>query len=180
MAKIVDHKYSINPSITTRRLFDLKQCLHITAAFEYYHRSFLPEISSETTIHVYEEIRDLIQKYTDTQSGKKRRKAVRLLNSLVPTISLQDKLCKTYLGYANWPGTNTILAEYFGDDVTELASIANKWRNELAHEKREYEPDKRVISAIRLVEHLNYCIILRMAGYSDENIKAIVEEILAR
>lgn len=60
----------------------------------------------------------------------------------------------------------TILSEYFGEDISELASVANQWRNELAHEKREYEPDHKVISAIRLVEHLNYCIVLRQAGYS--------------
>ena len=54
----------------------------------------------------------------------------------------------------------------------QLSDIANRWRNELAHEKREYEPDSQVVDAIRLVEHLNYCIVLREAGY-DDNIMSI-------
>lgn len=170
----------IHPSIAARRLFDLEQFLQIIAAFEYYHRTFLPEKAADTTSQVYEEIKDLIQKYTDTLRGEKKRKAIRLQNSLVPAISLQDKLYKTYHGYADWLGAKFILTGYFGEDVTGLANIANEWRNELAHEKREYEPDKRVISAIRLVEHLNYCIILRISSFSDENIKAIVEKALER
>ena len=44
----------------------------------------------------------------------------------------------------------------------------------------EYCPDVKAIRAIRLVEHLNYCIILRKAGYSNEEIKNIIQEILAR
>ena len=69
---------------------------------------------------------------------------------------------------------------WFGVDVSDLADAANEWRNELAHEKREYCPDVKAIRANRLVEHLNYCIILRKAGYSNEEIKNIIQEILAR
>ena len=35
-------------------------------------------------------------------------------------------------------------------------------------------------SAVRLVEHMNYCIVLRKAGYDDDQIKAIITEILVR
>jgi hypothetical protein len=172
--------HSINSSGAARGLFDLKHCLHITAAFEYYQRTFLPEISSEETIQVYDEVRALIQSYIDLQKGEKKKKAKRLRESLRPTVSLQDKICKVYNGYNSWPGLKTILSEYFGDDVTKLASVSNQWRNELAHEKREYEPDQDVISSVRLVEHLNYCIVLRIAGYSDDGIKAIVDDVLTR
>ena len=87
---------------------------------------------------------------------------------------------KAYDGYATWQTLRPILSEWFGDDVTALASAANLWRNELAHEKREYQPDINVINAVRLIEHINYCIILRHAGYEDEQIKSILSEILAR
>lgn len=73
-----------------------------------------------------------------------------------------------------------ILEEWFRDDVDNLASAANLWRNELAHEKREYQPNVDVITAVRLVEHLSYCIVLRYAGYNDEQIKAILSDILTR
>lgn len=53
-------------------------------------------------------------------------------------------------------------------------------RNELAHEKREYEPNIKTVEAIRLVKHLNYTIILRTAGYSDEEIKVILNNCLIK
>ena len=64
--------------------------------------------------------------------------------------------------------------------ISALANAANSWRNELAHEKREYQPTVDVITAVRLIEHINYCIVFRHAGYNDEQIKSIIEEILVR
>lgn len=171
---------SIHASSAARRLFDLKHCLHITAAFEYYQRMFLSEISSTETIQVYDEVKVLIQSYVNDQIGEKKKKAKSILKSLRPNVSLQDKICKVYKGYNDWRGLDKILFEYYGDDVTELAKVANEWRNELAHEKREYEPVSDVITAVSLVEHLNYCIVLRLAGYSDDEIKAIVDSVLTR
>lgn len=101
------------------------------------------------------------------------------IKSLMPQISLKDKVLKVYGGYEGWDSLRPVLAEWF-DDVSSLASAANLWRNELAHEKREYQPDVNVILAVRLVEHMNYCIILRKAGYSDEAIKSILTEVLVR
>lgn len=171
---------SIHSSRAARNLFDLKQCLHITAAFEYYQRTFLPQLSSEVTVQVYDEVRVLVEDYVKTQRGEKKKKAKRLLSSISPTVSLQDKIQKVYNGYDSWLGLKAILPEYFSENIPELASVANQWRNELAHEKREYEPDHKVISAVRLVEYLNYCIVLRVAGYSDDIIKEIIEEIFTR
>ena len=171
---------SIHSSRKARNLFDLKQCLNITAAFEYYQRTFLPKISSEVTIQVYNEVKALVKNYINMQSGKKKGKAKHLLSTISPSVSLQDKICKVYNGYDSWPGLKTILFEYYGENVLALAKVANQWRNELAHEKREYEPDFNVISSIRLVEHLNYCIVLRIAGYSDDVIKEVIEKILNR
>jgi hypothetical protein len=182
-ALFVDDKVSVlslHSSVASRNLLDLKQCLHITAAFEYYQRTFLPEITSGTTAQFYEDIKSLIQSYTKEHTGKLKQKANSFLKTLSPKISLKDKICKAFNGYNDWCGLNNIVSDWFGDDCTELADIANIWRNELAHEKREYEPDKRVISSIRLVEHLNYCIVLRSAGFTDVQIKSIIEIILTR
>jgi len=137
-------------------------------------------ISSESTLQFYKEIRDLIQTYADEKSGKLRKKANSLLKSLRPELSLQDKISKVYSGYDEWDGLRNALAGRFGDNIDELAEIANEWRNELAHEKREYEPDWRLIPSMRLIEHINYCIVLKSAGFSDNQIKLIVEGILSR
>lgn len=95
-------------------------------------------------------------------------------------MSLKEKVLKAYEGYSNWESLKPILSEWFGQDVSSLADSANLWRNELAHEKREYQPDVDVVYAVRLIEHINYCIVLRKAGYTDEQIKNIVSEILTR
>lgn len=170
---------SVHSSVASRNLLNLKQCLHITAAFEYYQRTFLPEITSEATIQFYEEMKSLIQTYANEHTGKLKQKAKSFIKTLTPAVSLKDKICKVFNGYSGWCDLKNILSEWFGDNIM-LADIANVWRNELAHEKREYEPDKRVISSIRLVEHLNYCIILRSAGFTDVQIKSIIENILTR
>lgn len=171
---------SSHPSVKFRNLIDLEQSLHITAAFEYYVRTLLPKISSQETIEFLKDIEALVDGYIETATGKKKKKAKDFKKSLMPQISLEDKILKVYGGYENWDSLLPVLVEWFGDDVSELASAANLWRNELAHEKREYQPDVNVIHAVRLVEHLNYCIILRKAGYSDEAIKSILAEVLVR
>lgn len=171
---------SIHPSFKYRNLIDLKQSLHITATFEYYMRTMLPEISSQETIDFFNDIEDFINEYIETSKGKKKKKAKSFKKSLRPQVSLAEKISKAYDGYSNWQSLKPILSEWFGDDISILTSVTNKWRNELAHEKREYEPDKNVIKGVRLVEHINYCIVLRHVGYVDEQIKLIVSDILAR
>ena len=83
-------------------------------------------------------------------------------------------------GYDGWSPVKPILKDWFGNDYELLMKAANDWRNELAHEKRSYEPDLNTVKAVRLVEHLNYCIVLRKAGYNDDEISAILECTLAR
>ncbi len=171
---------SIHHSFKYRNLIDLEQSLHITATFEYYTRTLLPEISSQSTIDFIEDMKNLVDQYIDGAKGKKKTKAKNFKKTLKPQISLEEKIIKAYNGYSNWSPLSAILLEFFGDDISELAKTANEWRNELAHEKRTYQPDVNVIYAMRLVEHLNYCIVLRCAGYTDEEIKSIISEILVK
>lgn len=171
---------SIHHSIKYRNLIDLEQSLHITATFEYYVRTLLPEMSSSSTLAFINDLNMLLDEYIEKNSGKKKRKAQKYKRSLNPQIALEDKIQKVYDGYLTWEPLKHILKEWFGDDISCLASAANLWRNELAHEKREYQPSEDVVNAIRLVEHINYCIVLRYAGYNDEQIKVIISDILIR
>ncbi|OCN00904.1 hypothetical protein A7X67_00145 [Clostridium sp. W14A] len=171
---------SVHSSVTARNLIDLKQSLHITAAFEHYYREYIPDTPSKDSIEFCDEILALLQEYIENHSGKKKKKAKNLMRGISPEPSLKDKILKVYRGCQGWTGLDSILGEWVGSQIDDLAEIANEWRNELAHEKGEYEPDRRVVSAIRLVEHLNYCIVLRQAGYCDEQIKIILEEILVK
>ena len=171
---------SIHASFKYRNLIDLKQSLHITATFEKYVRTLLPTISSQSTLDFFKEINTLLDDYIEKANGKKKKKAKEFKKFLKPQISLDEKIIKVFNGYASWKPLVPILSEWFGSNISELAIAARLWRNELAHEKRELEPDQNTITAIRLVEHMNYCIVLRYAGYSDIEIIEILSKVLTR
>lgn len=171
---------SIHNSLKARNHVDLQQFLSITSLFEYYQRNFLPEISSKTILEVYNEVDNLLEDYLKKVTGEKRRIAKRLKKSLRPRISLKEIIIKVYNGYDDWTGLENILDGFFTYNIDDLAKAANEWRNALAHHKKECEPDVKIVHAIRLLEHLNYCIVLRVAGYEDNEIKNIVENILTR
>jgi len=179
----VDNKVSvqsIHSSCRARNLLDLKQSLQITAAFEHYYREYIPETPSDIALEFYSDIKALLEAYAKNNTGKKKKKANNLIKGLLPEPALSDKVSKTYDGCENWNSLAPVLDEWFNGQIDELANVANDWRNELAHQNGRYEPDMCVVSAIRLVEHLNYCIVLRQAGYSDEQIKNIIKIVLAR
>lgn len=171
---------SIHKSLEYRNYIDLNHSLHITSTFERYVRIFLPEISSsKATVEFYSDMQGLLDEYINNHTGNKKKKAKDLKNILAPTISLEQKIQKAYNGYSNWAPLSGILSEKFGEDIITLAQKANKWRNELAHEKYEFDPDEDVINSIRLIEHINYCIAFRIVGYSDEEIATLVNQTLA-
>ena len=166
-------------STQQRNLIDLRQSLNITSAFEHHSRKYMPDISSSDTLQTYEGIKQLItEQYISTATGKKKKVAKQIVDNLRPLLSLGDKIKKAIAGYTGWEAMESIVSGRF-PDWENLAGIANAWRNELAHEKREMDPNLDTIRAVRLVEHLNYAIILRQAGYSNEQIKSITDEVLA-
>lgn len=84
-------------------------------------------------------------------------------------------VCKVYKGYKEWRGLASILDEWFKGRVSQLAQTINDWRNELAHASCKFVPTQDVITSVRLLECVNYCIIFRRAGYDDMEIKAYIE-----
>ena len=166
---------SIHPSLKRRRLIDLQQSLHITAAFEFYVRRYLPDMVEEKEYHVA--LKRALQDFADANSGKTRKLAKSLINHVVSEPSLSDKILKAYNGFSTWkPLKACISPKWFKEDeIKLLAEEANLWRNELAHEKRTYIPSVKTIRAIRLVEHLNYAIVLRQLGYDDSEIEHLLE-----
>lgn len=172
---------SVHHSLKYRNLIDLEQSLHITATFEHYVKTLLPEMSSKSTLEFYGDMEKILEKYIADTTGKKQEKAKKFLKGLAPQIPLEGKILKVCNGYADWEPLSDIISELFaGEDLVALAREANVWRNELAHDKREYMPTIEAIKAIRLVEHLNYAIILRYAGYPNVEIKGILSQLLAR
>ena len=172
---------SIHHSLKYRNLIDLEQSLHITATFEHYVKTLLPEMSSKSTLEFYGDMEKLLEKYIADTTGKKQEKAKKFLKGLAPQIPLEGKILKVCNGYAGWQPLSDIISELFaGENVAVLAREANAWRNELAHDKREYIPTVDAIKAVRLVEHINYAIVLRHAGYNNVEIKGIISQLLVR
>lgn len=170
--------HGIHPSVFRRNLIDLRQSMNIMSAFEFHVRELLPDISSDETIEVYTDIKKLIEeKYVSIVTGKKKRTAKEIIKHLSPAISLETKIKKTITGYKEWKSLEVVIKQFF-PDWNELATVANEWRNEIAHEKRIAIPSEETIKAIRLVELLNYCIILRSAKFSNRSITQIVDVIL--
>jgi len=171
---------SIHPSLKRRRLIDLQQSLHITAAFEFYVRRYLPSIIEEEEYHI--ELKKVLQEIAEANTGKAKKLVKNLIKHVVNEPSLLDKIMKAYNGFSTWkPLKLCISQDWFKEnEIERLAKEANLWRNELAHEKRSYVPGVDTIRAIRLVEHLNYAIVLRQLGYSDEEIKELLKYTLLR
>lgn len=168
----------IHPSFFKRNLIDLQQSLNITSAFEFHSRVLMPEISSEETIDVYNEIKKIIEnQYIETATGKKKKVAKDIVKKLNPMLSLGDKIKKAISGYGEWESLESVINRAY-PNWEELADVANEWRNEIAHEKRKAIPTSNTIAAIRLVELLNYSLILRAAGFPNKSISKIVFKIL--
>lgn len=171
---------SVHPSIQRRKLIDLQQSLHITAAFEFYVKKYLPEMVEEKLHHV--EVKEALTQFLNEQHSKKSKKIIKTFLNHIADVSLKDKIIKTYNGYCDWQALKPCISEeWFGsEEVDDLAEEANKWRNELAHEKREHDPSIETIHAIRLIEHMNYAIVLREIGYTDEEIQGLLDDALIR
>lgn len=169
----------IHPSFLKRNIFDLKQSMSITSSFEHHVRRYMPNIYSEQTNEVYSEIKALIENsYILSAKGRKRKIAKSIVKNLLPMISLEEKIKKAIKGYSGWNPLLPIIEDKF-KNWENLASNASKWRNELAHEKREVVITWDVVKSVRLIEHLNYAIILRESGYNDDEIKVMLDRILS-
>lgn len=172
--------YNLHTSLNAKSMIDLKQSIQITSSFEYYQREFTPAISSEYSEEVYNDVRQLVLEEMKKYTGKNKKTVKNIAAHIKPMISLQDKICKIYNGYKEWHNLDSILGEMFNGRVAHLAETINNWRNELAHAKCEIEPKKDVVDSIRLLEFINYCIIFRKAGYSDQEIKIYIEDAMLR
>ena len=169
--------YNLHASLNARSLIDLKQSIQIASSFEHYQRTFTPEISSEDSIEVYGKIRQLVFEEAKKYTGKNKKTVENIAKRIIPTQSLKDVLCKVYKGYKEWRGLASILGEWFkAKEVPQLAQTINDWRNELAHANCKFVPTRDVITAVRLLECVNYCIIFRCAGYDDMEIKTYIED----
>ena len=171
---------SIHQSFQKRMLIDLQQTLHITAAFEFYVRKYLPTMVVEKEHHI--KMKEYLEKIENSSTGNLRKLAKRLKKIVLLEPSLEDKVLNVYNGYEGWDPLEACISEewYRKDEINMLAKEINEWRNELAHEKKTYTPSIDTIRAVRLLEHLNYAIVLRQIGWNDDEIKMFLDSVLTR
>lgn len=162
-----------------RLVYDLNHVLTINRAFEHYFKylddSFKNEgiITTKCKIEKDYKVSDLTLanklRYIynpNTLIGKEQRKGVEI-------IRMSD---------IKWNGTNTIF-DYYNDDSfrEKLISSYVEWRNAEAHAK-EFDLSSKdpqiLIESIRFVECMNYCVVLKIAGYSDEDIRSVIDRLL--
>ena len=169
---------SVHPSLKRRRKIDLQLSLQIASAFEFYVRKYLPTMIEEKKYH--KEIKQVLEQIYKTSTGKKRKVAKNLMEHVVSEPALEDKVWKVYHGYGKWNSLAPCISEdwFKENEIKTLGSEMNQWRNDLAHSKREYKPNSNTIRAVRLIEHLNYAIVLRELGYKDKEIKEILSHVL--
>lgn len=173
---------SIHPSTKRRNLIDLQQSLQITGAFEFYSRKYLPSMRKEKEYHTVIKM-VLLELVENSLFNRKARETINsLIGHVVTEPALADKIVKAYQGYGEWrPLKNCLKEGWFDESKIQIyAKAANDWRNELAHSKRDYEPNLDTIIAVRLMEHMNYAIVLRQIGMKDEKIAEMLENILVR
>lgn len=171
---------SIHPSVKRRNLIDLQQSLQITGAFEFYIRQYLPDMVEEKDHHII--MKMILEELASKQKGKLKELAKSLARNVVREPALEDKVWKAYKGFHNWNPLKPCLSEewFQEEEIKKLGHEVNQWRNDLAHSKRSYEPKLDTIRAVRLLEHMNYAIVLREIGYSDSEIQELLRCVLKR
>ena len=105
----------MHASVKYRNFIDLKQSLHITAAFEYYVRTILPEMHSQEAITFYNEMSTWVDKFIEENSGDLKRRAKKFKKKLSPYMSLSEKLQKVIDGYPGWEPIKPALKDWFGN-----------------------------------------------------------------
>ena len=168
---------SLQESTRLRKYIDLSQTLRITAAFEFYVRTYLPNMRSslpQEDKNLISKLENLLDNYTG-ETKKRLKEAIKSLKSPREP-SLSEKVKKVYEGYDTWQSLERILKDFpiGAKDISGIATEINSLRNELAHEKREYQLSPTTVDAVRLVERLNYCIVLREIGCCENQITEIL------
>ena len=169
---------SIHPSLKRRRKVDLQLSLQIAGAFEFYVRKYLPNMIEEKEYH--KEVKQDLKNIYDASTGKKKELIKRMMDHVLIEPAFGDKVWKAYKGYDEWEPLSPCISEdwFEENEIKELGKEMNLWRNDLAHLKRQYKPSANTIRAVRLMEHLNYAIVLRKIGCNDNEIREILSHVL--
>lgn len=112
---------SIPPSIKRRKLIDLQQSLHITSAFEFYVRKYLPPMREEKGYHTV--IKMMMDEFAEKCRGKEkkaRKLALNLKGHVVQDAALADKIIKAYEGYENWESLKSCLDNQWLMNETDI------------------------------------------------------------
>ena len=158
-----------------KRTYDLKRILFLNFDFEYYYQHLIVDNNKNARVTTREKDRN---KTLDLSELTLVNKLIFAFNPNL-LIGRMQRNGINIIGVSdvNWEGVDKIL-DYYADNSfrEELVTTFKKWRDAEAHAK-DFNLSKNfpnLIESIRFVECLNYCIVLKQAGYSIKEIRSIV------
>ena len=177
-----------------RNKYDLKHTLWVNYCFEHYCKEILKDITDTIVsergkskrVKKLEDLRNKIfYIYNPSELKDKEDKCFHenrddntIPNKIKEIIKDDNNVGK------EWNGLKVILKKYLEKpycDTTlkDLIGSYIEFRNAHAHGSKAYHlmenNHRHIIHSIRLVECMNYCLVLKQAGYSDEKIGDIID-----
>lgn len=163
-----------------KKVYDLKHILCINFDFEYYY-TLLDKYfcNSEKVVTKCSEQEKSIQISKLTLSNK-------LIYIFNPNYLLgrdqRNGIQIVNIDEVRWNGISGILSCYYDESLcNKLIDCYVEWRNAEAHAK-DYnvlsKNPQELIESLRFVECMNYSVVLRMAGYSDDEARSIIDRLL--
>lgn len=164
-----------------KKTYNLGRILYLNYMFEHYFKLVDSLYPSGKVVVVYNK-----KKESDKNDKKKVSElclALRLMYVFDPNLITERKYKNAKIIRLNdfqWDGVCGILNNYYSNDRSyELIEHYTRWRHAEAHvNDLPLDDPLAFIESVRLVECMNYCVVLKIAGYSVEDIRSIIDRLL--
>lgn len=179
---LFDDKILFYPLMKAEKgIYNLGRILYLNYHFEHYFKLIESLYPSAKVIVVYNK-KKLANK-NDNKKVSELRLALRLIYVFDPNLMTERnyKNAKVIrLGSFKWDGVCGILNDYYpADCIYDIVEHYTRWRNAEAHvNDLPLDDPQAFIESVRFVESMNYCVVLKIAGYSNEEIHLIIDRLL--
>ena len=177
-----------------KNAYDLKHALWVNFCFEYYFDAVTEKFNDvilvgEDSYKVWwlDKLKSKLLYIFDPKClvGKNVRLNIRKdINEYYPKFVTIDEVkgLNNNKDKPKWNGLKTILINHCSAPFEDLIKEYINFRDAHAHGDKKYDlylmNHQNIINSIRLVEAMNYCMVLRLAEYSDEIVSVIIDNII--
>ena len=164
-----------------RDIYNLGRILYLNYHFEHYFK-LIESLYPSAIVTVVYNMKKLANK-NDKKKVSELRLALRLIYVFDPNLMTERNYKDARvirLGVFKWDGVGGILNDYYpADCIYDIVEHYTRWRNAEAHVNNLPLDDSHAfIESVRFVESMNYCVVLKIAGYTDEEIHLIIDRLL--